>query len=193
MGDSYGARDARAVRLLSAASDALNADAGATMGQIAAAAGVGRATLHRHFATRDDLIVAVGDFALDRWEGSLHASGALELDADAPADAHRAVLGDLVRRFVADAGEFAYAMANPDLERHPQLVERVAALIALDVRVLAAAQAAGVLRDDVPPEWVDHVLFGLLRAGIDAQRYGDVAPRAIPDLVASTFFAAVGR
>ena len=180
-------------RLLAAASGALNADAAATMGQIAAAAGVGRATLHRHFATREDLVVAVGDFALDRWEATLHASGALALDPGAPAARHREVLDDLVRRFVADAGDFSFALTNPDMERHPALVERVGALIALDVRVLAAAQAAGVLRDDVPPEWLDHVLFGLLRAGLDAERYGDVAPRAIPDLVASTFFAAVGR
>lgn len=193
MSGSNEARDARADRLLSAASDALNADPAATMGQIAAAAGVGRATLHRHFATRDDLIVAVGDFALDRWEATLHASGAVALDADTPAERHREVLGDLVRRFVADAGEFSFAMSNPDLEHHPALVDRVGALIALDVRMLSAAQAAGVLRDDMPPEWIDHVLFGLLRAAVDAERYGDVAPRAIPDLVASTFFAAVGR
>lgn len=181
-------------RLVASATATLNADAGASMAAIAEAAGVGRATLHRRFATRDDLVVALGTRAFARWEAALHDSGALALaDAGGDAGALRAALEDLVRRFVREAADYSFAMTHPDVERHPALADTCARLVALDVRVLTAAQRAGILRDDVPAEWIDHVLFGLLRSGLDAARYGDVAPRAIPDLVLSTFFAAVGR
>ncbi|MEV4422080.1 TetR/AcrR family transcriptional regulator [Patulibacter sp. NPDC049589] len=180
-------------RLIAAALTVLNGDPTASMAQIAAAAGVGRATLHRHFATRDDLVLAIGARSLERWEGSLRAEGTLELVGTDDADAHRAALDGLLRRYVQDAGDFRFAMDNPEIERHPALGETVLRLCALETELLASAQRVGVLRDDLPAVWIDHVLFGLLRSGLDAQRYGDVAPRDIPDLVVRTFFAAVGR
>lgn len=184
--------DDRIDRLVAAALTALNADPGASMAAIAEAAGVGRATLHRHFAGRDELVLEIGTRSLGRWEASLVASGAPDL-ADGDADAHRAILDDLIRRYVRDADDFSFALTNPEIERIPVLADTCMRLIAMENRVFGSAQRAGVLRDDVPTEWIGHVLFGLLKSGLDAQRYGDVAPRLIPDLVVDTFFAAVGR
>lgn len=180
-------------QLVASALVTLNADPGASMAQIATAAGVGRATLHRHFATREELVREIGERGLGRWEASLRASGLSTLEADAGADAFRAALEDLLARYVQDAEDFGFALTNPEIERHPDLRDRCLALVELESRGLAAAQRAGVLRDDVPPEWIDHVLFGLLRAGLDAHHYENVAPRLIPGLVAGSFFAAVGR
>jgi len=45
--------------ILTAATASLAADAGASLGDIAEAAGVGRTTLHRYFAERSDLLAAV--------------------------------------------------------------------------------------------------------------------------------------
>ena len=52
------ARRSRA-RILEAAKELLEGDARATMAEVAAAAGVGRSTLHRHFPTRMDLVRAL--------------------------------------------------------------------------------------------------------------------------------------
>lgn len=189
----------RADQLVAAALTVLNADPAASMAQIATAAGVGRATLHRHFASREDLITEIGDRSIRRWEASLLASGAPALAGDASgssaapdAAALRAALEELVGRYVQDAGDFGFALTNPEIERHPDFRERCLALIAIETRVFASAQRVGVLRDDVPTEWIGHVLFGLLRSGIDARHYENVAPRLIPGLVAGSFFAAVG-
>lgn len=163
------------------------------MAQIAAAAGVGRATLHRHFATRDDLIREIGLRGIGRWEASLRDSGAEDLADTGDADVQRSALRDLVTRYTQDAEDFGFVLTNPEIQQHPDLRDRCLAMIEIEIRIFAAAQRAGVLRDDVPAEWIGHVLFGLLRSGIDARHYENVAPRAIPGLVLSTFFAAVGR
>lgn len=172
---------------------ALNADPGASMAQIASVAGVGRATLHRHFATRDDLIREIGERSIARWEASLRSSGVLDLGESADAAAYRSALVDLVDRYVQDAADFGFALTNPELDRDHEFHDRCMALVALETGVFAAAQRAGVFRDDLPAEWVGHVLFGLLKSAVDARHYESVAPRLIPGLVSSSFFAAVGR
>ncbi|MEV4256927.1 helix-turn-helix domain-containing protein, partial [Spirillospora sp. NPDC049652] len=49
--------------ILGAATRHLNAEPTASMAQLAEAAGVSRATLHRHFASREDLLRALGERA----------------------------------------------------------------------------------------------------------------------------------
>jgi TetR/AcrR family transcriptional regulator, mexCD-oprJ operon repressor len=77
--------DARRNRqaVLDAALELFRTDPSATVTQIAVAAGVGRVTLHGHFPTRTDLVLAVLDQALGRADRVL---GDLDLDA-APAEA----------------------------------------------------------------------------------------------------------
>ncbi|MDO9408255.1 MAG: helix-turn-helix domain-containing protein [Patulibacter sp.] len=179
--------------MLAAALRVLNEDPSATMARIATVAGVGRATLHRHFSTREDLVLALGRWGLARWEDSLRSGAALDVVGTDDADAHRAAIEDLVRRYVVDSAEYSFALTHPEVERHPGLAGAVQRLVELETSVLASAQRVGVLRDDQPAVWLDHVLFGLLRAGLDAERYGDVAPRDIADHVVTSFFAAAGR
>jgi AcrR family transcriptional regulator len=54
------APDPATERILAAARPALTTDPTLSMAALAAAAGVSRATLHRHFRTRADLLAAVG-------------------------------------------------------------------------------------------------------------------------------------
>src|SRR5262245_66641957 len=54
--------------LLDVVAEVLVADPAASLAEVAAAAGIGRTTLHKHYATRDDLVTAVAHRAMDLWE-----------------------------------------------------------------------------------------------------------------------------
>src|SRR5215475_9965697 len=57
--------------LLDVATEVLVGDPAASLADVAEAAGIGRTTLHKHYATRDDLLRAVGHRAIDLWEQAL--------------------------------------------------------------------------------------------------------------------------
>lgn len=172
--------------VLGAAQRLLTTDPTASMAQIAAAAGVGRATVHRHFASRDELLHEIGRRSLDTWAASL-ASVADAAGSGEPARI-RAAVEDLLAQFVADAEQAGIALTDPTVINEPGLRARADVLFAEEVALYAAAQEAGVLRADVPARWLGHTVYGLLVSVRDALVAGDVARRDAVDLVRSTFF-----
>lgn len=76
--------------MLDAALDLFRTDPSATLAEIAAAAGIGRVTLHGHFPTRVDLVLAVVDRTLTHADQVL---AELELDVGTPADALDRLVG----------------------------------------------------------------------------------------------------
>ena len=74
-------RPATLEAIVEAAIRLLNANAGATMCEIAARAGVGRATLHRHFRTRSDLVSAIGSRCIQEMNAAVGADQTAGLPA----------------------------------------------------------------------------------------------------------------
>src|SRR3954447_26955252 len=95
-------------RILAAAGPLLEADPRATMAEVAAAAKLGRSTLHRHFATRVDLVGALEEGgetadqgAGERAEPDLLPAGRLGRAAPLPLEALH-VLDEIPPHLVAD-------------------------------------------------------------------------------------------
>jgi AcrR family transcriptional regulator len=175
--------------ILAAAQRHLNVDPRASMAVLASAAGVGRATLHRHFASREDLLHELGTRSLDRWEASLDAADVAGAAASGDPERVLGCLRDLLARFLADSDDFGFALTDGYLTSADDLLARSDRLLEREVTLYAAAQATGVLRDDVPPRWLGHAVYGLLVAAREAVRGGDVARRDLDTLVLSTFLA----
>lgn len=176
-------------RILVAAQRHLNQHPTASLADLAAAADVGRATLHRYFAGRDDLLEELGGRSLDRWEQSLAAAGVDAAAADGDAATLRGCLTDLLSRYVADSDDFGFALTDSFLLSSTAHMARTQELFAREVAFYAAAQRAGVLRDDVPPVWLGHAVYGLLVAAREALRLGDLPRRGLEDLVLTTLLA----
>ncbi|KRC46257.1 MULTISPECIES: TetR/AcrR family transcriptional regulator [unclassified Nocardioides] len=173
--------------VLAAAQRLLTTDPTASMAQIATAAGVGRATVHRHFASREDLLREIGGRSLDRWSESLALADVPGAIASGEPERIRACLDELLRQFVADSEDFGIALTDLTVLNDGDLKARADVYFAQEVALYAAAQAAGVLRADVPARWLGHTVYGLLVAVRDALVAGDVARRDAADLVLSTF------
>src|SRR4051794_20486317 len=104
------------VPLLDAAVKVLVLDPSASLAEIAAAAGIGRTTLHKHYATRDDLLRAVGHRAIDLCEQA--AESAERSDADDGG------LRALAEAMVPIGSHPAVLWRNPRLGRSPGILRR---------------------------------------------------------------------
>jgi AcrR family transcriptional regulator len=148
-------------RILNAAARLLADAPGAGMGEIAAAAELGRATLYRHFPTREALIEGL------RAEAFGAVAAIIEQHGVEPREQRlRSLVEDLF-----DAGEryrivFAGALderAREQLQRRLELPLRA---------VVEQAQAAGELDPEVPPLWVVVALEGALESALKARAAG---------------------
>jgi AcrR family transcriptional regulator len=173
--------------ILAAAVRRLNTDPRASMADLAAAAGVGRATLHRYFSTRDELLHELGTRSHNRWEQSMTEAGIEEAIGSGDAGRIEACLRDLLRRYLADHDEFGFALTDPYLNSAPDLVERGAQLAEREIGLLAAAQKAGLLRSEVSAAWLTSAVYGLLVGSRDAIASGRVARRDLDSYVITTF------
>ena len=124
----------------------------ASMSDVAAAAGVARATVYRYFPNRETLLEAVGRQALDDAGERLGAARLDEVDlADGLERTVRALVG-VGDAFVVLARE----RARPNTSGFD---ERIGAPVR---NLLARGQDAGEIRGDVPAAWLTEALFGLL-------------------------------
>lgn len=178
-------------QILGSAQRLLNIDPAASMGAIAESGEISRATLHRHFASRDELLTELGTRSLDRWQERLDVSSAQDAAASGDPARITATISALVRGYVEDAHDFGFALTDHVILADAFLTERTEHLTTREAALWAAAQGAGVLRADLPPRWICHAVYGLLVAGREASRLGDVAPRELADLVLSTFLKGV--
>jgi AcrR family transcriptional regulator len=176
-------------RLLAAAEAALNAHgASASLDEIARAAGVGNATLYRHFPTRAELIEAV----YDRRIRQLCAAAGELAEVREPARALREWLRALVAHITdsrALADEFTAAGEGPDGLEPPRVAAWHSAIYDAALPLLTAARGAGAVRPDLSFMELMALTAAVARAGDPghAERFLDILlegiiprPRAEP-------------
>ncbi len=126
------------------------------MADVAEAAGVGRATLYRHFSSREALLAALAGTALR--EASEHIRQA-KLDAVPVEEA----IARLARAFVT-VGSHYMVLVREHASIDKEALEREchAPVQAL----FARGQATRELRDDLPVEWLEELFVSALLAGL---------------------------
>jgi AcrR family transcriptional regulator len=127
-----------------------------SLNSIAKGAGVGNATLYRHFANRDELVLAVYELEVDRVANSAEQL----LTELPPMQALEAWVGELARYAMTKHGfaEALQAVTAPGTETFADTYDRIVMSLAL---LLKAASDAGELRADLDPDDVLLALAGL--------------------------------
>jgi AcrR family transcriptional regulator len=161
------------------AAGTLFAERGVAVGvaEVAERAGVGAGTVYRHFASKDDLAMAVAVDRLDQLHARVVAAGESAAGQVAPHARLRQVLQALFDGLVADRG-LLEALAEP-LRRLPDLDALRERLRGAVAGPLQAAQDSGDVRADVTVADVVTLVGSLARPGdgpgADAQRHLRIA------------------
>ncbi|GAA4956228.1 TetR/AcrR family transcriptional regulator [Nonomuraea thailandensis] len=174
-------------QIMKAAIHHLNESPAASMAQLAEAVGISRATLHRHFSSRDELMLALAHRAYDQWERLQVTSGVAAATASGDPEALEQALNALLEGVIDVADEYGFGLTDDRLATHPELRRRTDELEEREVALYAAAQRAGLLRTDLPARWISNTVYGLLVTVRESLRNGDVARRDVTRLLISTF------
>lgn len=172
--------------ILDAAVDVLADDPSASLAEVARRAGLGRATLYRHFPNREALRDAIRQEALTRARTALAGAGLDDVPAREGVRRAAAVLVPLGMRFRVLLAEGADV--DPDFVAARDVA--LAPLIGLVAR--AAAERGAVDGPAGNPAWTGLVLANLLVTAARAADAGVVAPDDAADLVTRTLFDGIG-
>ena len=189
MGRALRADAERSVRaILEAAEHVLAQDAGASMEQIAEAAGLTRITVHRRFANRQALLEAL---AVSAKQQLIDAIEEARPDAAPALVALYRVTANVLR--VKSTWRFTLSHATAHTEAAAALWSEIDAHT---VKLLARAQREGLLAPEADLEWTRQVYYALLsealnRPGVD-QAPAEQDPDKLATLVIDTLLYGAG-
>jgi AcrR family transcriptional regulator len=171
-------------RILDAAVQALASDPEASMAEIARQAGVVRATIYVHFPTREALIDAVTERAIDEVTLVIEA-----------AEPQRGEAADALRRVVTAAwralGRFHALVAVNTRLPQDELHRRHQPLLAMLEPLIERGQRDGTFRPEVPATWHLSMLLALVHAASAQIHAGHMAADEVEAAVVATVLGAL--
>lgn len=156
-----------------------------SMAAIARAAGVGRVTLYAHFASREVLLEAVLDRTIAE-AGEVIKTAAPE--EGSPVEALRRLLRTSWQ--VLDKHRKLFDLAQREFgpvrlrQRHREVVDHVEGL-------LARGQREGVIRADLPMNWLVTTVYSLLHAAAEDVNTGQLQAEDAADVLEATLLPAL--
>jgi AcrR family transcriptional regulator len=159
------------------------------MAEIAEAVGVGRATLYRYFPTRDALLQALAEMAMEEMRARIADAG---LDT---VDVRRGI--DRLARILVTGGSKYIAIA-PAPARDPDCAhdidQQVDQQVGVPIRaLLRRGMADGTLRADLSPEVLAAMLSGLVEQSVFLVMRKELGVEEAIDTVVSVFLNGTAR
>ncbi|UUU22360.1 TetR/AcrR family transcriptional regulator [Streptomyces sp. DSM 40750] len=175
----------RTVRtILETAERVLSEDPSASLGQIAAAAGVARTTVHRRFVSREALLDALASHAFRQVEEAI--------DAGRPETAPPLVsLHQVTANVIQVKSGWRFAISQPQL-RDPEAVAAHERIFAKGLMLLERALEAELLRPGTDLAWAQRVYHALIEQAILERAASDMDPDTLAAAVVDTLLHGVG-
>lgn len=171
--------------IIAAAFDVLSRDPSASLSEIADRAGVGRATLHRHFAGRDDLIHALALIATEEMD---EAAEAACKNAASYGDAFQRMLKALI-----PLGDRHGFLAREPIEDDPEIAAEFKRQADETRAMIEEAKREGVFDPHVPTDWINQAFDHLLYAAWESVKAGEVTHEQAADLAWRTLTKGLGK
>lgn len=169
--------------ILEAGTRLLSADPGASVADIAKAAGVGRVTLYGHFPSREALVDAVMDHAVGVADTVLEDAS---IDTAPAPEAMAALLRssweilDRHRRLFVAADR---VMATERMrEHHDRPLRRVE-------RLIVRGQRDGDFRTDLPLPWLVTTFFAIIHSAAQEREAGRIASEEVERVLVTTMLS----
>jgi AcrR family transcriptional regulator len=172
-------------RILDAAVDALAGDPEASMSEIARRAGVVRATIYVHYPTREALIAAVTERAMDEAHRAIESA---EPERGDPVEALRRVTTTAWRTL----GRYHSLVELNTRLPHAELRRRHEPVFAALEPLIVRGQRDGSFRADVPPAWHLSMVIALTHAASAELRAHRLPAKEIEPALVETVLGAVG-
>jgi AcrR family transcriptional regulator len=162
----------------------LGRNPGISLSEIADHAGVGRATLHRHFASREALLIALAHQAIAEMDQAAEAAC-----LDAPS--HTAALKRCLEALVPLGDRHSF-LAHIPLDDDAALTAEFERQSRETYDLVNAAKQEGAFAAHVPTSWIVQAYDHLLYAGWESVRAGDTTPAQAATLAWQTLTRGLG-
>ena len=170
--------------ILEAAFVVFSRDAGASLAEVAMQAGVGRATLHRHFSSRDDLVKTLALLAIEEMDAAVEEACA---DAQSATDVLRLSLAALI-----PLGDRHGFITQHPIESDSEIAQQFREADDATRAMVEAAQGEGLFDSAVSAHWITHVYNALLFAGWESVKQGETTPQQAADLAWRSLTSGLG-
>lgn len=172
--------------ILDAAAAQWSQDPTANLSRIASAAEVGRATLHRYFADRQALHIAL---ATDSWTSLLRAVEAAQPAADSASEAIQRVVTAMV--YAGDRVRFLFRTTEgTPSEADAGIAQQADELM---LAVVERGQNEGTLDSTVPTRWIQLLVWSTVYTGLQAAADGLVPRHGVDAMIRRTLHRAISR
>jgi AcrR family transcriptional regulator len=164
--------DARrnAQRILDATAELIATDPAATLGQVATRAGLSRATVYHHFASRDALLDALTERSVREVRAALDAARPDEGSATAATERMLRATWQVIGRYRG------LVIVNPHRLERAELRKRMQPALEPVRAVLARGQRSGEFDAELPVEWLIGILTDIIHAASRQVTAGAMEP-----------------
>jgi AcrR family transcriptional regulator len=170
-------------RILDAAVRVLAHNRGAGMAEVAAAAGVARATLYRHFPSRDELVATIRTQAFDDFEATVANA---RLGQGPPLEAVRRLIEAIIE--VGDHYLFLLGETPGETKGDPRM-KRIERMRKPVLALVERGQGSGELSSKLPAKWATRMLAGLIGEALRAIAQGEMKLGEAEEIVYRTFLS----
>ncbi|MFN3213053.1 MAG: TetR/AcrR family transcriptional regulator [Henriciella sp.] len=171
--------------IIEAAFEVFSKNPGAALSDVAARAGVGRATLHRQFASRDDLMRALSKIASKEMEEAVETACA---DAASYSEVARLALKALI-----PLGDRHGFLALESFADDPETQAAFAKEQQETAEMVEAAKGEGLFDTAVPTSWIVQAYDHLMYAGWESVKSGETTHEQAATLAWRTLIHGLGR